>query len=72
METKKWYQSKTIWAGAIAVLVALYNSAQAALSGQCGVEGSFCINLPLIPDWIFGILGALGIYGRAGATTAIK
>ena len=49
---KKWYQSKTVWAGVVAVIVAAYNVA----SAQFG--------LPVIPDFVFGILGALGVYGR--------
>ena len=60
METKKWYQSKSVWAGVVAVLVAGYNTA----SAQFG--------LPVIPDFVFGILGALGLYGRVTSTTQIK
>ena len=56
---KKWYLSKTIWAGVVAVLVAAYNSA----SVQFG--------LPAIPDFVFAILGAFGVYGRATANTVI-
>ena len=58
--TKKWYASKAIWAGVITVLVASYNAA----SAQFG--------LPPIPDFVFGILAALGIYGRVASTTVIK
>lgn len=60
MESKKWYLSKTVWAGVVAVLIAAYNSA----SVQFG--------LPIIPDFVYGILGALGIYGRTTATTVVK
>jgi hypothetical protein len=52
---KKWFQSKTVWAGIVAVIIAAYNSA----SSQFG--------LPAIPEYVYGILGALGIYGRATA-----
>lgn len=72
MDSKKWWLSKGIWAGVIGVMVAVYNAALTSLSAQCGVEGGFCVNLPGIPEWVFGILGALGIYGRATATTKIE
>ena len=60
MTDKKWYLSKTIWSGVVAVLVAAYNTA----AGQFG--------LPAIPEFVFGILGAFGIYSRATATTVLK
>lgn len=60
MESKKWYLSKTVWAGVVAVVIAAYNSA----SVQFG--------LPAIPDFVYGILGALGVWGRASATSVIK
>lgn len=56
METiKKWFTSKTVWAGIVAIAIAAYNEA----GKQFG--------LPEIPDFVYGILGALGIYGRAVA-----
>lgn len=58
-DTKAWYTSKTIWAGAIAALIGLYNAIGAVK------------HLPPIPDWIFTILGAIGIYGRVTADTKI-
>lgn len=58
--TKSWFQSKTIWSGAVAVGVAAWNAA----SQEFGV--------PPIPDYVFGILGALGIYGRASASSRIR
>ena len=58
--TKKWFASKTVWAGVIAVLIAGYNAA----SVQFGV--------PMIPEYVYGILGALGVYGRTTAKTEIK
>ena len=60
MDSKKWWQSKAVWTGVIAVLIASYNTA----SAQFG--------LPAIPEVIFAILGALGIYSRVNATTVIK
>lgn len=60
MESKKWFLSKTIWVGVVAVLLAAYSTAAV----QFG--------LPAIPEWVFGILGALGIYTRSTATTVLK
>jgi hypothetical protein len=60
MDSKKWYMSKTIWAGVVAVLIAGYNTA----STQFG--------LPAIPEFVFGILGIFGVYSRSTATTVIK
>ena len=71
METKKWYLSKAIWAGIIAVIIAVYNSAVVGLASGCETEG-LCVILPGIPEWIYGILGAFGVYGRVTATTEIK
>lgn len=59
VDTKKWWQSKTIWSGVVTVLLAGY----AAASAQ--------FKLPPVPDWIFAILGAIGIYSRATANTKI-
>lgn len=56
---KPWYTSRTIWASALAVLIAAYN------------EASTSFGLPAIPDFVYAILGALGIYGRAAATTTL-
>lgn len=58
-EAKPWWQSKAVWAGAIAVLIAAYDTA----SAQFG--------LPPVPDFVYAILGALGIYGRVTATSVI-
>lgn len=60
-DSKHWYQSKSIWAGVVAVLVGLYNSVGANLHA-----------LPPIPDWVFSLLGAVGIYGRAVADKTIE
>lgn len=59
METKPWYQSKNIWAGVVTALIGVYLS----LAPQ--------FHWPAIPEWIFTILGAIGIYTRATATTTI-
>lgn len=66
MGTKKWYLSKAIWNGILTVLLALY--------GAFGVAGSvvFGLHLPVIPEWIFGILGSFGIVIRKMTTTVIE
>jgi uncharacterized membrane protein len=64
METKKWYQSKTIWAGIITALI----GAAEAICTQFGFS--------LVSNPIFGvvtsILGVLGVYSRATSNTVIK
>lgn len=65
METKPWIKSKTVWAGVLSVAIAVYNAAREPLGSQFGV------NLPIIPEWIFALLGGLGVYGRAAANTKI-
>lgn len=65
MPTKPWYQSKSIWSGIIAALIGIYNVvATTALP-------AFGHTAPALPDWIFTILGAIGVYGRATADTKI-
>lgn len=59
-DSKKWYTSKTIWAGIVAILIAAYNT------------GSSSFGWPPVPDWVFTLLGAIGIYGRKTAETTIK
>lgn len=58
--TKKWYQSKAVLSGVVAVLLAAYTTA----SAQFG--------LPPVPEWVFGILAAMGVYGRVTAHSEIK
>lgn len=60
MEKKKWYKSKTVWAGVVSVAIAAYNAASANFG------------LPVIPEFIYGVLGAIGVYGRTTAKTSIK
>lgn len=62
VESKKWYQSKTVWAGVVAVLSGTYELVRANLAPQ----------LPPIPTWIFTLLGAIGVYGRVTASTTIE
>ena len=65
MDKKKWYQSKTVWSGILAVLVGTYNLV------ATNVAPTLDFTLPAIPDWIFTILGAMGIYGRVSADKKI-
>ena len=64
--TKKWYNSKNVWTGIVTVLIGLYGLIQVSLAPILG------ITLPVIPEWIFALLGALGIYTRVTATKQIK
>lgn len=59
-DTKKWYLSKGIWTGVITAVIGLYLS----LAGQ--------FHWPAIPEWIFTVLGAIGVYSRMAATTKIE
>lgn len=59
MESKPWYMSKTIWACIVTIILSAYNTA----------SGTF--HLPIIPEFVYAILGALGIYSRNTTTTKI-
>lgn len=60
MDSKKWYLSKSIWTGIVAVILAAYSTA----AGQ--------FNWPVVPEWVFGVLGSFGIYTRTVTNTTIK
>ena len=64
---KVWYKSKTIWAGIVTIVVTLWDNALVPL-----VLKYLSFTLPLIPGWIYGLLGSLGIYGRIDAKKAIR
>lgn len=65
MPTKPWYESKTMWAGLVTLLLNIY----AALPGVFGAH------LPEIPATIIAVidalLGGLVLHGRATAKTTI-
>lgn len=65
LTTKKWYQSKTIVAGALGIVLAAY----------LFVQTNFLPSLPVPPanviESIVGILSAVGIFGRVTADTKI-
>lgn len=58
-EKKPWYKSKGVLTGVVTVLIAAYNAA----------VGQFSI--PAIPEWVYVLLGALGIYSRVVADKKI-
>ena len=64
-ENKKWYRSKGVWTGIVIVVLGLYEGVDANIGPAIG------FNLPAIPAFLFTVLGALGIYGRATAKTKI-
>lgn len=59
-DTKKWWQSKTVVTSIVTALMGLY----LALQPQ--------FNWPVVPEWIFTILGAIGVYSRVTATKSIS
>jgi len=59
MNTKSWWKSKNVWTGIVAILLAGYSAASSSFG------------LPAVPEWIFAILGTLGIYTRVTATQKI-
>ncbi|MFN3551431.1 MAG: hypothetical protein ACK4WJ_06460 [Endomicrobiia bacterium] len=65
MDKKHWWQSKTIWAGIVTILITIYNTSRPLVAEYFGV------NLPEIPPIIYSLLGALGIYGRVTADKKI-
>lgn len=58
-DNKKWYASKTIWAGVVAIIIAGYNT------------GAAQFGWPAVPEWVYTLLGAVGIYGRVNANKTI-
>jgi len=64
MDTKKWYASKTVWAG---IITAVVGAAQTIC-----LQFGFDLLANPIAGMILGILGAVGVYSRVTATTVIK
>jgi hypothetical protein len=64
--TKQWWKSKTILSALVAALIGIYNTVDVQLGPAFGFD------LPQIPDAIFTILAAVGIYGRVSADKGIK
>jgi hypothetical protein len=60
LENKKWYQSKTIWVAVVTAVLGLYTAIGAV------------VHLPPIPEWIYTLLAALGLYGLRTAEKPIE
>lgn len=58
-DSKPWYQSKTIQSAIVTALAGLWNSVAVSHG------------MPPIPEWIYGLLGAVGVYSRVTASTKI-
>ena len=59
-DTKKWYLSKGVWTGVVTGLLGIYAALQPVT------------HLPVVPEWLFALLGAMGIYTRVTATKTIE
>lgn len=59
-DSKKWYASKGVWTGVVIILIAAYNA------------GSASFGWPPVPEWVFTLLGAAGIYARKTADKTIS
>lgn len=65
MDTKKWYQSKTMWSDVVTVAIAIVGLVDAHFAGgKIATNPGYGVALT--------ILGAMGLYGRKNATTQIK
>ena len=62
MVTKPWYLSKGMWAGIVGLAIVVWNA----------IPQFIGVTLPPIPEYVLGILTALGLYARASTTTAIR
>ena len=61
MEGKKsWWASKSVWTAVVTGVLGIYMTIQPV------------VGLPVIPEWVFALLGGLGIYTRVTATKEIK
>lgn len=57
-DKKKWFESKGIWTGIVTVLIGVYESIRMSLAPELGW------NVPVIPEFVYVILGAIGVYAR--------
>ena len=64
MPTKPWYQSKTVWSDIVTILMAILGFVDKTWTGGHIVASPFY-------SMALTFLGAMGIYGRANATTTI-
>lgn len=65
MESKKWYQSKSVWGGILSVTTALIT----LLASLNVITNDVAVKLA---GFLGSIGGILGIYGRITANTEIK
>lgn len=65
METKKWYQSKSVWGGILSIMTALIT----LLASLNVISNDVAVKLC---GFLGTVGGAIGIYGRINATTEIK
>jgi len=63
MPTKPWYLSKGVWAGVIGLAIVIWNAVPTYIPS---------LVLPPVPEWLLGILAALGLYARVSADTRIS
>ena len=66
MEEKKWWQSKTMWAGIVALILGILSTA-----GAVDLSGEADIIVEKIMDIVTGIAGFIAIYGRVTAKSKI-
>lgn len=65
MPSKPWYTSKTIWSDVVTILLAILGFVDKTWTGGHIVSSPFY-------SMALTFLGAMGIYGRATATTTIS
>ena len=59
MDSKPWYQSKTLWTAIVGGLIGIYGAV------------STIHPLPAIPQWVLTILASMGLYGLRTADKSI-
>jgi len=64
--SKKWWTSKVVWAGVVTTLIGVYNIVGTVLAPIFG------FTLPPIPNFVYDILAAIGVYTVAGRVTATQ
>ncbi len=69
METKAWYQSVTIWAGKIIIVLQVIPLIVAWVDANFGLQLS---TNPVVIQIMSAIAGIIAIYGRVTAKTVIK
>lgn len=61
VETKKWYQSKSIWVAVVAAVLSITQAVGNAIGHPI-----------VIPSWVYEFLGAMGLYSlRTGVDKPI-